>query len=161
MFQDLKQKLLTGQTSFAEALPKALPTLRGKISDDKLLWLASELQGYSNAIEFYQNKDHGLPQYRIVPGALYLMNKDGDMNELNHPYAKRTEYFLSAPVAWLEEFARLQGDDSIVEVPELTSFMSGGGGGVVCQTRKSELRRIIANFRNEFIYLLDTVEPAI
>ncbi|MBS1992267.1 MAG: hypothetical protein JSS86_05505 [Cyanobacteria bacterium SZAS LIN-2] len=160
MFQELKQKLLSGQITFSEALPKALPQLRGKISDEKLLWLASELQGYSNAIEFYQNQNHGLPRYRIVPGALFLMTPDGNLNELKHPYAKRTDFFLSAPVSWLEEFARLQGDISIVEVPELTSFMSGAGGGVVCQTKKVELRRIIANFRNEFIALLDQVEPA-
>ena len=159
MFQDLKKKLLTGQVTFGDALPKALPQLRGKISDDKLLWLASELQGYSNAIEFYQNQSHNLPKYRIVPGALFLMTPDGTLNELKHPYAKRTDYFLSAPVAWLEEFARLQGDISLVEVPELTAFMSGGGGGVVCQTKKYELRRIIANFRNEFLALLDQVEP--
>lgn len=159
MFQDLKQKLLAGQVTFAEALPKALPLLRGKISDDKLLWLASELQGYSNAIEFYQGTDHTLPKYRIVPGALFLMTPDGNLNELKHPYARRSDYFLSAPVAWLEEFARLQGDISLVEVPELTAFMSSAGGGVVCQTKKSELRRIIANFRNEFIALLDQVEP--
>jgi len=160
VFQELKQKLLSGQMTFSEALPKALPQLRGKISDDKLLWLASELQGYSNAIEFYQNNNHGLPQYRIVPGSLFLMKPDGSLNELKHPYAKRTDYFLSAPVSWLEEFARLQGDVSIVEVPELTAFMSSAGGGVVCQTKKVELRRIIANFRNEFIALLDQVEPA-
>ena len=98
--------------------------------------------------------------YRIVPGSLYLMTAEGELNELKHPYAKRDNYFLSAPVSWLEEFARLQGDISIVEVPELTAFMSGGGGGVVCQTKKSELRRIIANFRNEFIALLDQLEPA-
>jgi hypothetical protein len=159
VFQELKQKLLSGQMTFAEALPKALPQLRGKVSDEKLLWLASELQGYSNAIEFYQNNTHGLPRYRIVPGALFLMTADGNLNELKHPYARRTDYFLSAPVAWLEEFARLQGDISLVEVPELTAFMSGAGGGVVCQTKKVELRRIIANFRNEFIALLDQVEP--
>jgi hypothetical protein len=160
VFQDLKQKLLSGQISFSEALPKALPQLRGKVSDEKLLWLASELQGYSNAIEFYQSNNHGLPPYRIVPGALYLMTPDGALNELKHPYAKRTDYFLSAPVAWLEEFARQQGDTSVVEVPELTAFMSASGGGVVCQTKKVELRRIIANFRNEFLALLDQVEPA-
>ena len=160
VFQELKQKLLAGQITFSEALPKALPQLRGKVSDEKLLWLASELQGYSNAMEFYQNQVHELPKYRIVPGQLFLMTPEGNLTELKHPYAKRTEYFLSAPVAWLEEFARLQGDVSIVEVPELTAFMSSAGGGVVCQTKKVELRRIIANFRNEFIALLDQVEPA-
>ncbi|MBL8081736.1 MAG: hypothetical protein JNN26_03910, partial [Candidatus Obscuribacter sp.] len=39
----------------------------------------------------------------------------------------------------------------------LTAFMGAGGGGVICQCQKSELRRIIATFRNEFIAILDKV----
>ncbi|MBL8081735.1 MAG: hypothetical protein JNN26_03905, partial [Candidatus Obscuribacter sp.] len=64
MFQQLKNQLLSGQISFNQALPQALPELRGKIADEKLLWLASELQGYENAVAYYQTEDHGLPKYR-------------------------------------------------------------------------------------------------
>jgi hypothetical protein len=156
VFQDLKQQLLTGQISFNHALPQALPRLRGKIADEKLLWLASELQGYSNSIEFYQSSGHNLPKYRIVPGTLRFMTPDGNLMELKHPYAKRDQIFLGAPISWLEEFSNQAGDIILVEVPELT-FMATGGGGVVCETQKVELRRIIATFRNEFINLLDQV----
>ncbi len=160
MFQELKVKLLAGQITFNQALPQALPQLRGKIADEKLLWLASELQGYASAIEFYQTEDHNLPPYRIVPGTLRLMTGDGNLVELKHPYAKRTKIFLSSPISWIEEFAshNQQGTQSLVEVPELTAFMSQGGGGVVCETTQAELRRIIATFRNQFIDLLDQVE---
>ena len=160
MFQDLKQQLLTGQISFNQALPQALPQLRGRIADEKLLWLASELQGYSNAIEYYQSGGHNLPKYRIVPGVLRLMTAEGNLVELKHPYAKRDQIFLGAPISWLEEFSNQAGDWTLVEVPELTAFMSSGGGGVVCETQKVELRRIIATFRNEFINLLDQVSAA-
>lgn len=160
MFQDLKQKLLTGEISFNQALPQALPKLRGQIADEKLLWLASELQGYANAIEYYQSGGHSLPQYRIVPGTLKHLTSDGNLAELRHPYAKRDKIFLGAPISWLEEFSLQHGDWVLVEVPELTSFMSGIGGGVVCETRKEELRRIIATFRNEFINLLDKVSAS-
>ncbi len=160
MFQELKAKLLAGQISFNQALPQALPQLRGKIADEKLLWLASELQGYANAIEFYQTENHNLPAYRIVPGILRLMTADGNLVELKHPYAKRDHIFLSSPISWIEEFAGSSehGPQSLVEVPELTAFMSKGGGGVVCETSQAELRRIIATFRNQFIDLLDQVE---
>lgn len=154
VFQTLKTQLLSGQISFNQALPQALPLLREKISDEKLLWLASELQGYSNAIEYFQHKNHGLPEYRIVPGALRFVTPDGNVQELNHPYARYSHFFLGAPISWLEEFSSYPGDISIVDIPELTAFM-GGIGGVICETRKSELRRIIATFRNEFIAILD------
>ena len=157
MFQQLKNQLLSGQISFNEALPRALPELRGKIGDDKLLWLASELSGYEGAVSYYQSDDHGLPQCRIVAGALRYMTPDGQITELKHPYAKKSHIFLSSPISWLEEFATYPGDMSLVEVPELTAFMGAGGGGVICECQKSELRRIIATFRNEFIAILDKV----
>ncbi|HMW92981.1 MAG TPA: hypothetical protein PKE54_23335 [Candidatus Obscuribacter sp.] len=157
MFQQLKNQLLSGQISFNQALPQALPELRGKIADEKLLWLASELQGYENAVAYYQTEDHGLPKYRIVAGGLRYMTPDGQITELKHPYAKRDHIFLSSPISWLEEFASYPGDQSLVEVPELTAFIGAGGGGVICQCQKSELRRIIATFRNEFIAILDKV----
>lgn len=161
VFQNLKSQLLSGQISFNQALPQALPELRGKVPDAKLLWLASELQGYENAVSYYQSGDHELPKYRIVPGTLRFVTPDGQLTELKHPYAKRDMIFLSSPISWLEEFATYDGDISIVDVPELTAFMNGGnGGGVVCETQKSELRRIIATFRNEFIALLDQVSQA-
>lgn len=150
--------MLSGQTTFAEALPNALPNLRGKITDEKLLWLSNELQGYQQALEFYQMANHDLPKYRIVPGSLFLMRPDDSMEEINHPYSRRTEFFLSAPISWIEQFSSFPGDISIVELPELSTFMAKAGGGIVCECPKSELKRIIATFRNEFIQLLDEVE---
>ena len=148
---------MQGQISFNEALPQALPELRGNVSDDKLLWLASEFSGYNEAIAYFQTEHHGLPAYRIVPGQLKLMTPDGNVQDLNHPYARRNEIFLSAPISWIEEFTTWPGEVSYVEVAELTNFMAPGGGGVVCVTDKGELRRIIATFRNQFISLLEKV----
>ena len=158
MFQQLKQQLLSGQTTFSKALPDALPELRGKITDEKLMWLSNELQGYQQALDFYQTTNHDLPPYRVVPGSLYLMQADGNMQEINHPYATRTEFFLSAPISWIEEFSNFPDETSIVELPELSTFMAQAGGGIVCVCARSDLRRIIATFRNEFIKLLDEIE---
>lgn len=156
----MKRKLLAGETTFSEALPSALPNLRGKIPDEKLLWLSNELQGYQEALNFYQMDNHELPIYRIVPGDLYLMRPDGNCEEINHPYAKRDKYFLSAPIHWIEEFANFPDETSIVELPELSTFMAQAGGGIVCVCARSELKRIIAHFRNLFIQLLDEAEKA-
>ena len=158
MFEELKRKLLSGETTFTKALPDALPQLRGKITDDSLLWLSNELQGYQQALEFYQTANHDLPAYRIVPGDIYLMRPDGTIEEINHPYANRGKYFLSAPISWIEEFSGFPDDTSIVELPELSTFMAQAGGGIVCVCPKSELKRIIAHFRNEFIQLLDKID---
>lgn len=156
-FQRLKRELLQGQTTFTRALPEALPALRGKIQDEKLNWLSNELQGYPEALEFYKSTDNELPKYRIVQGALYHLQPDGNFNELNHPYARRNDFFISAPITWVEEAANLPEDDSLVELQEFGSFMAAVGGGVVCSCKKTELKRIIATFRNEFIKILDEV----
>lgn len=157
MFQQLKQQLLSGQTTFTKALPDALPALRGKITDDKLIWLSSELQGYQDALNFYQTTNHELPAYRVVPGTLQALYEDGSLSPLNHPYANRPQHFLSAPISWIEEFSTFDGQTSVVELPELSGFMASQGAGVVVVTPKTELKRIIATFRNEFIRLLDDV----
>lgn len=160
LFEEMKRKLLAGETTFSEALPSALPNLRGKIPDEKLLWLSNELQGYQQALDFYQMDNHDLPVYRIVPGDLYLMRADGNCEEINHPYARRDKYFLSAPIHWLEEWSTHPDETSIVELPELSTFMAQAGGGIVCFCPRSELKRIIAQFRNDFILLLDEAERA-
>jgi hypothetical protein len=112
-------------------------------------------------LSFYQSQHHGLPNYRAVPGALYIIRPDGSFEPLNHPYASRDRFFLSAPISWLEEFSNLQGEESLVELQEFGAFIAKtGGGGVVCACPKTELKRIIATFRNEFIKLLDQVDKA-
>lgn len=155
-FQKLKQQLLQGQTTFTKALPEALPALRGKIQDDKLNWLSNELQGYPEALEFYKGSED-LPKYRIVQGALYHLQLDGNMEPLNHPYARRETFFISAPIMWVEEASGYPNEESIVELQEFGAFMAAVGGGVVVSCRKAELKRIIATFRNEFIKILDEV----
>ncbi|GEM_PF-450768 len=156
-FQKLKQQLLQGQTTFTKALPEALPALRGKIQDDKLNWLSNELQGYPEALEFYKSTDNDLPKYRIVQGALYHLQPDGNMEPLNHPYARRNDFFISAPIMWVEEASGYPNDDSLIELQEFGAFMAAVGGGVVVTCKKTELKRIIATFRNEFIKILDEV----
>jgi len=157
-FQQLKNQLLSGQTTFTKALPDALPKLRGNITDDKLIWLSSELQGYPDALSFYQSQHHGLPAYRVVRGSLHILRPDGSFEPLIHPYANRQDFFLSAPISWIEEFSTLPGEESLVELQEFGQFIARtGGGGVVCACQKLELKRIIAVFRNEFIKLIDEV----
>ena len=53
--QDLKRKITNKELALPDALAKALPMLRGLVPDDKLMWLASELQGYPNGLEFFQS----------------------------------------------------------------------------------------------------------
>lgn len=158
--QDIKSKMLANKLPLVEALASALPLLRGKISDEKLLWLASELQGYGNALDFYNNKDHGLPKYRIVSGTLKLMTANGELTDLQHPLASRKTFFLAAPLAWLEEFAKLPGDPATVESAELTAYMGRLSGTVVCRCPRAELLAILTNFKKEFVALIDEVIPA-
>lgn len=160
-FVGLKNQLLQGATTFTKALPDALPKLRGRITDDKLIWLSNELQGYTDALTFYQSQKHDLPMYRVVYGSLHIIRPDNTFEPLTHPYANREQFFLSAPIHWIEEFSNLPGDESLVELAEFGQFIARtGGGGVVCACNKMELKRMIATFRNEFIKLLDEVIAA-
>lgn len=164
--QDLKRKIVTKEISLPDALAKALPALRGHVSDEKLLWLANELQGYQNGMEFFQNtnNEHALkdfPAYRIITGKIWLFTPQGTLTELNHPFTKRDRIFLSAPISWLEIALGDPSETCIVDMPELTNYLAKGFGNVVCECSKEHLSGIISFFRQRFIQTLDEVSPAV
>lgn len=142
-----------------DALAKALPLLRGQVADEKLLWLASELQGYQDGLQFFQSEDAtGFPSYRVVNGRIWLLNQEGQFNPLNHPWGARDRIFLSAPVSWLEEAVAAPGDTAIVDMMELTNYLAKGFGHVVCECPKEHVKSILAIFKQRFIQLLDEVK---
>jgi hypothetical protein len=158
--QDLKRKITNKELELPDALAKALPLLRGLVSDEKLMWLASELQGYPNGLEFFQSKGNEaalkeFPNYRIVTGKIWLLTPQGTLAELNNPMTNRDRVFLSAPVSWLEEALKDPNDTCIVDMSELTNYFAKGVGNVVCECPKEHLRGILSIFRQRFIQVLD------
>ena len=156
--QTINSKLQLREISIEQAIVKALPILRGNTEDGTLMWLVNELQGYANSLDFYQNEKHKLPDYRVVSGELKLMAADGKISPLNHPLANRGRYFLSAPVSWLEEFLSLPGQTSVVELPDLTTYMGTGLGNIICQCPKSELTRMLVIIRQKVMSVLKEAE---
>jgi len=153
----IRQQILHREVSVGEAVLKALPLLKEKVSEETLRWLVNELQGYENAVAFYQSKKatHNLPEYRVVTGKLKLMDSAGSLNELKHPFAQRGTYFLGAPVSWLEQFAALPGDTALADCPDLTSYLASGDGMVICEFSKPQLVTIISQVRTKLMALLD------
>ncbi len=136
----------------------ALPKFRGLVADDVLVWCANELQGYSGGLEFYQNKNHDLPEYRVVTGRLRVVSADGNFSEINHPLAQRNQYFLSAPLGWLEDFFGLPGDQAIADLPELTNYIGRHvGGTIVCECPRTDLKRILDQFQIKFVSIIEEV----
>ncbi len=154
----INSKLELREISIEQAIVKALPILRGKAEDETLSWLVNELQGYTNTLDFYQNEKHNFPEYRIVSGQIKLMEPEGKISSLNHPFARRAHYFLSAPVSWLEGFLSLPGSTSLVELPDLTSYMGIGKGNIICQCPKAELSKMLGIIRQKVMSVLQTAE---
>jgi ribonuclease E len=81
------------------------------------------------------------------------------MAEISHPLAEREDYFLSAPLGWLEDFYSLPGELTVVDMPELTSYIGKqSGGNIICQCTKGQLYTIITSFKQPF---LETIEQVI
>ncbi|HEY9712978.1 MAG TPA: hypothetical protein V6C72_05890 [Chroococcales cyanobacterium] len=156
MLQDLKTKVSAGQIRLSDALSSALPDFRGKIPDDRLMWLVNEMQGYPNALDWYSRPMQDFPPYRVVAGQLKLVDREGNMGDVNHPLAQRQQYFLAAPVSWLEEAANMPGSVAMVEMQELSSYFKTAGG-VACLCNKDEIKRILNSFRQSFLALIDEV----
>lgn len=156
LFSQTKERLVNGDIRVCDAIARILPTLRGKASDDVLIWCSNELQGYPNGLDYYHRKFTELPPYRVVSGMIKVIQKDGSHVAISHPMASRNEYFLSAPVGWLEDFYSLPGELSVVELPELTTYIGKETGGtIVCQCTKTQLLRIIGSIKLSLLALLD------
>lgn len=157
MLQDLKTKIQSGQISLNDGIMKAMPSFRGKVSDERLIWLSNELQGYPNALDFYSRPSQDFPPYRVVAGKLKMMDKNGNVSDVtNHPLAQRNELFLAAPVAWLEESMMLPGHITYVELQELNVYLKGQGAAV-CELTKDQLTRILNSLRQSVCALIDEV----
>jgi hypothetical protein len=154
---ELRRQLAKGEIPISKAIVQVLPELRGRVPDATLTWLASELQGYANSVVFYQSDKHDLPTYRIVTGVIKLVDPNGKVSDLEHPYAQRGRYFLSAPIAWLEDFAALPGQGTLVELPDLTALMGNGRGSIACQFTKEQLKGVLSTVRNRVIEVMTQV----
>jgi hypothetical protein len=152
--QELRDKVLSGEMRLSIALGKALPDLRGRVNDERLVWLVNELQGYPNALEYYQ-RPAGYPPYRVVTGEMKLIDREGNYGECRHPLASRGQFFISAPLSWLEEAAEMQGSVSVVEMQELSGSFVKSGGGVVCVCTKDQIKRILNSFTQSFVALIN------
>jgi hypothetical protein len=154
---EIRGKLQRREISISDAIVKCLPDLRGRVPDETLVWLASELQGYSNSLHFYQSKTHNLPQYRVVKGKLRLVDGRGNQTDVQHAFANRPDFFLGAPIAWLEEFAKLPGEVVLVELPDLTAFLGGGKGNAACECSKEQLTRILSIVRSRVLEVMNQI----
>lgn len=156
LLAEVKERVSQGDLRLSDAIARILPTLRGKASDDDLIWCSNELQGYPNGLDYYHRKFTDLPPYRVVNGLIKVIQRDGSSTAISHPMASRSDYFLSAPVGWLEDFYTLPGELSVVELPELTSYIGKETGGtIVCQCTKTQLLRIIGSIKQSLLALLD------
>lgn len=159
MLQELKNRVMSGEIRLGEALGRALPNVHGKVPDDRILWMVNEMNGYPNALDWYQRPTDDFPPYRVVAGQLKSVDPQGNLHEVNHPLASKGRYFLAAPIAWLEDAFQLEGAQALVEMQELSAHFARatGGGGVVCVCSKDEVHRILSSFKQNFVALINEV----
>jgi len=155
--QELKDKVEAGKMSLGDALRISLPELRGKVSDNKLVWLANELQGYSQAMDYYTQQTHNLPPYREVGGRLLVADPGGNLAVCAHPIAERKKFFVATPLPWLEDLIMQIDTETVtyVEMPELTQYTGGRLGTIVCECRKANVIYIVGQFRKYFFNILN------
>jgi hypothetical protein len=157
MLEELKRDVLNGKRSLAEAITLALPSFRNKLSEHKIAYLVSEYQGYANiALDYYKRPSKEYPNYRVVPGQMKMMQiDDGQLADLTHPLASKSEFFIAAPIAWVEESLGLGIDPTMVEMAELGKLPNGI---VVIVTAKAGPQRIIDIVRQSLLSFIDEAE---
>jgi len=157
MLEQLKIEILNGKKTLSEGIAVALPAFKDKISEHKVQYLVSEFQGYEQiALEFYKRGGKEYPPYRVVHGEMKLMQvEDGELVSVTHPLATNNNFFVSAPIAWIEESINLGLDPTMIEMPEIGK---PPGGLIVCVTAKSNLQRIIDIVKQSLLSFIDEAE---
>lgn len=156
---ELRKLVESGRIRLGDAIGQILPEVRGKISDQRILWLVNEMNGYPNPLDWYQRPSEEYPPYRIVVGELKTVDKNGNLGPVTHPFATKERYFLAASVSWLEESASIESHRALVEMPELGTYLakSTGGGGVVCECSREQISRILISVKNTIVDLINEV----
>jgi hypothetical protein len=154
VLEKLVSDLEHNKISISDAIVKALPMLKEKqYTDDTMSWLSNELQGYSKPLDFYYQSNHSFPEYRVVPGILKVMTKEGRLIPLDHPLTDRSKYFLSTPVSWLEDSNDMPGEFCLTEMPELAHDKTLGEV-IVIQYDRKELQKTLAEIKKMLLALL-------
>lgn len=135
----------------------ALPAFRNKISEHKITYLVNEYQGYqTNALDYYKRPSKEYPNYRVVPGELKLMQiADGSLQTLNHPLAAHQQFFIAAPIAWVEESTLLGIDPTMIEMAEMGKMP---GGIVVCVTARTQIQRMLDIVKQSLLAFIDEAD---
>lgn len=161
MLQDLRTKLFQRKISLADAVAQAMPEFRGRIPDERLMWLVNELQGYPHALDWFQQPSADFPEYRVVNGALKILSSTGEVSDLQHPLASRKRFFIAASIRWLEDSLKIPGPITFVEMAELNAFTKQTqGGAIVCEMQKDQITRILTVTGQGFVKLLDLATGA-
>jgi hypothetical protein len=157
MLQDLKRDILAGKRTIADAITAALPLFRGKLNEHKVAFLVNEYQGYQNiALDWYKRPSKEFPNYRIIEGQMKMMDtNDGSVSDVTHPMTANKQFFISAPISWVEESLGLGIDPTMVEMSEMGRMPNGI---LVCITAKANVQRIIDIVKQSLLSFIDEAD---
>ncbi len=157
MLEALKRDIINGSKPLAEAITLALPEFRDKISEHKIAYLVNEYQGYqTNALDYYKRPSKEYPPYRVVSGQLKLMKiADGELQDVTHPLATREQFFISAPVSWVEESVHLGIDPTMIEMAEMGKTASSI---MVCIVPRIQIQRMLDIVKQSLLAFIDEAD---
>jgi hypothetical protein len=157
MLQELKRDILSGKMPIGEGITRALPLFKGKLADHKVAYLVAEYQGYqTNALDWYKHQSKEFPNYRVVPGTLKMMMiEDGSLADVKHSLAERDQFFIAAPIAWVEEACGLGLDPTMIEMSEMGRAPQGI---IVCVTAKSNAQKLLEIVKQSLLSFLDEAD---
>ena len=137
----------------SEALSRALPLLRGNITDKELIWLAQEIEGYGGLAG--ESKRSPVPPDRQIYCDLKAII-DSKIVKVNWGPARDHLVGLMHPLSELEAELSDTSDYLIlnlninVDAPDIKK-----SGPLVLCCHRSQLERILSRFRKEFLQLLE------
>ena len=150
---------------------EAMPLMAGRIGTGPGNSIETDFYG-CDALDYYLKEPLDKISYgyvakywcpgRETPGAIKHMHADGSLSQVDHPLAGREIYFVSCPLAKIQELAQSDSETVVVELPELTKvILAGGEGTIVLVCDRKEMQRLMRGARGATAAVLDlAVNPA-
>ena len=142
-------------------IAEVLATYRDEMSTRQRFAFEGLLDGYAFFPDY--NEDADLREkwrlnYRLRPGRIVTLKPDGTHEQVAHHLTRHTEYFIPTALNKLIELCAAQpGEDVLIEMPEMKSWMgeSFATPYLVCQ--KKEVEQIISVDRRSVASILDVM----
>lgn len=154
MLDDIKRRLLNREITLAEAIERVRTEAVNQLTDIRLRWLESELNGYPARKKVLEESSLHEPEYRKLQGRYLAQLSTGEWVDVSDTNLGDYPGFLGVGIATIEDVVRSKGNQEI-DLP-LGEIIPGTPFRL--RIHRDQLSNIDESVRSRLIDLIDEIQ---